>query len=894
MSDALSHRLAAVWFADIAGYTGLASRNESDALRLVRLFQQAARDTADRFGGRIVKFTGDGALAEFTSTESAVRAADALAREFRLLAEAARLPSPALHFGMHVGEVASAPDGDLYGDGLNVAARLESLSAPGQILASEDVWRQLHQRPEFRFEPLGERTLEGRETPVKVYGLVVEGAEEWKGAGAGSGWRERSRGLRRTVTAGVTGARSRRSAAAGLGVAVLLAGTWAAWRSRPAPAFSVSPDVVAVMPFTVRGGDDLAYLSEGMVNLLGTKMNGTAELRSVDPQAVLEFVSRENRNAVDPERARAIAGRFGAGLYVVGDIVEAGGQLHIDASLYEVGEKRPAKTVAVEGSTGNLFSLVDRLVAQLLVARLEGPESELIGLAAMTTDSLAALKAYLEGERAYAAGRFTDALESYQRAVAIDSLFALAYHRLAMTATWIPRYDIAGPAVENAMRHGARLSLPDRLLVEAQHALLNSDLAVVEDLLRPYLDAHPDNMEAWFLYGDGLLHGNAYRGRSMVEAWKPFRRALEIKPDNMWPLDHLMWIAAGRGRFGLLDSLLQRVDRRSDFELQWRAARNFAIGNRADRDRTVAGLQDAEAGLWTQAMVKLVTYAPGGEATERVRRLLVEPLSTDREASRLSLLGVFDLSRGRPGAAQKSLAAFSDLDPAFALQLRAVSVTAPFFPVTRAELDALRAEVERWEAGSADTADGADLDPLYRAYLLGLIDIRLGDRARAARAAERLEEPAGSPLADRVGGFLAQSLRARLLLAEGRKAESLAALPSLPAPIPSGILFGSPVLHHPHDRFLRAELLREEGRPDEALGWYRGLTEGVHAFDLPYAAMSHRRMAEIHEAEGDGEQAAFHYASFAELWRESDAELQPLVLDAAARARTLAGEEAED
>lgn len=178
MSSALPRRLAAIWFADIAGYTDRSSRDEDEALELVRVFQMSSRQAADRFGGRVVKFTGDGVLAEFQSVEAAVRAACSLCVTFGRRAEAAALADAHLHVGVHVGEVATDPDGDIYGKGVNVAERVGSLAEPGQILVSEDVWRQLAQRTEFRFEPRGEHDLKGIDEPVELYAVALERAEE--------------------------------------------------------------------------------------------------------------------------------------------------------------------------------------------------------------------------------------------------------------------------------------------------------------------------------------------------------------------------------------------------------------------------------------------------------------------------------------------------------------------------------------------------------------------------------------------------------------------------------------------------------------------------------------------------------------------------------------------
>lgn len=173
---ALQHRLSAVWFADIVGYSRLASEDETAALHLVDLLQSLSRKAAGQHGGRVVKFIGDGALAEFPSTEAAVRAAHALVRAYEGQSlDASDMPHT-LRIGVHVGDVATASDGDLYGDGVNVAARLQAEAEPGQVLVSEDVWRQLRPRREFTFAPLGERPLKGMTTPVAVYASSIDAA----------------------------------------------------------------------------------------------------------------------------------------------------------------------------------------------------------------------------------------------------------------------------------------------------------------------------------------------------------------------------------------------------------------------------------------------------------------------------------------------------------------------------------------------------------------------------------------------------------------------------------------------------------------------------------------------------------------------------------------------
>lgn len=169
--DPTTRRLAAVWFADIVGYTRLSSRDETAALRLVALFQAIAREETEKHGGTIVKFVGDGVLAYAPSAAAAIEAMMDLRREFEQQSAEAIQPS-FLRIGAHLGDVVVTPDGDVLGDGVNVASRLQGEADPGRIFVSEDLWRQCRQRAELDFVSVGLRRVKGIDDPVGIYELA--------------------------------------------------------------------------------------------------------------------------------------------------------------------------------------------------------------------------------------------------------------------------------------------------------------------------------------------------------------------------------------------------------------------------------------------------------------------------------------------------------------------------------------------------------------------------------------------------------------------------------------------------------------------------------------------------------------------------------------------------
>jgi TolB-like protein/class 3 adenylate cyclase len=170
----IDRRLAAVWFADIVGFTPLADRDEDAALEAVAAFQAAARKAIEGHGGRVVKFLGDGALAEFASARLALEAALELCHSF----PGAGSRATPIRVGLHVGEVAGATDGDLYGEGVNLAARIQSAAAPGDVVVSEDAARALRHSRGFRFDDLGPRALKGYPDPILLFRARPATAEE--------------------------------------------------------------------------------------------------------------------------------------------------------------------------------------------------------------------------------------------------------------------------------------------------------------------------------------------------------------------------------------------------------------------------------------------------------------------------------------------------------------------------------------------------------------------------------------------------------------------------------------------------------------------------------------------------------------------------------------------
>src|SRR6188508_961341 len=153
-----SRKLAAILAADMAGYSKLASADEDRTLARLRALRSDLIDpTIALHHGRVVKRTGDGALVEFRSVVDAVRCA--IEVQNAMVERNAGLPQDRrieFRIGIHLGDVVEESDGDLMGDGVNIAARLEGVAAPGAIALSEDAYRQVKSRIDLSVSDLGD------------------------------------------------------------------------------------------------------------------------------------------------------------------------------------------------------------------------------------------------------------------------------------------------------------------------------------------------------------------------------------------------------------------------------------------------------------------------------------------------------------------------------------------------------------------------------------------------------------------------------------------------------------------------------------------------------------------------------------------------------------------
>ncbi len=626
-------------------------------------------------------------------------------------------------------------------------------------------------------------------------------------------------------------------------------------RTRAGGTDTGSAGTIAVLPFAVRGDQRFAYLGEGLVDLLATKLDGAGAIRAVDPRALLHFLARGGLSAADaagPAGGRSAAEHFGAGHYLLGSIVEAGGKLQATASLYRRDGVALASARASAQSEAELFELVDELVRQLLASQKIAPGTRLGRIAALTTESLDALRAYLQGERDLRAGRYCDAMEGFQRAVDADPSFSLAYYRLAAAAAGCALPDAARDFAARSHELRERLSPHDHLVLSAQRAWLEGAVGEAESLYNTITGTWPDDVETWFHMGDLLFHSNPLRGRSAAEARQPFERVVALEPDHVGAMVHLVRIAAIEGRGGDVLDLIGRILRVSpdgDQALAMRALRAYAGRDEAGIAAVAHELRSARAITVAIAFADVALYSANLDGAEALARQFIEVArSAELRALCHILLAHLALARGRAAAARSELAEAERLDSAWGLEVRGLLAGLPFLAPDRGEIETVRARLIAWDAANVPPSSFPifamhnDLHPAIRVYLIGMLSLRLDDRDAARSAAEELRATVkddGGPT-----DCLAAELNAAVARAEGRTGEALAMLERSRPRLWFQLTVASPFFSLASRRFFQAELLREMGRAAEAEGWYRSIAERS-PYEIVYSKAAAERLEEM-------------------------------------------------
>ena len=558
----MERTLIALWFADIAGYSAHAAKDESGALRFVEILQGLSRETVPQYRGRVVKFVGDAVLAEFPSAELAVRAATALSIGYRE-GSAATGRAQNLRIGVHLADVAVAADGDLYGDGVNAAARIQEAAEPGQVVISQDVWRQLRGRREFRFEHLGDRPLKGT-GPIGLYIVNVEDGT--------------TRFPMSNITKDSLSPESKRQAIRAL----------------------------AVLPFADLSAEhDQEYFGDGVAEEI---LNALTKIGGLHiPARTSCFAFRGL--SLD---ARDIGKRLGVDALLEGSVRKAGRRLRISVQLIDARNGYHLWSERFDREIADVFAIQDEIASSVVSALgLSLTQREERHLIKQSTTKVEAYEFYLRGRKLFhkwTRQNIDLGREMFERAVAIDPNFAAAWAGLATAHVHLFGCD-SQPHLDKAREASARA-----LKLDPQSAEAHVAAAQGLSMQQRYADAAAEFERAIEL-DPTLFDAHYYFARScfksgdLKKSLRLFQQAQSVRPDDYQTiyLEALVLTQLGRG-----DEARKAYQRALEFttkylDLQPDDARSYVLGAGA-----LARLRETErAKEWADRAISL---APDDDA----------------------------------------------------------------------------------------------------------------------------------------------------------------------------------------------------------------------------------------------------------------------------------------
>ena len=431
----MERKLAAILAADVVGYSALMESDEKGTHeRLTAGRKELFEPEIARHHGRVFKLMGDGMLAEFGSVVEAVECAVSLQRG--LAERNAAVPEGQrvqVRIGINLGEVIVEGD-DRYGEGVNIASRLEQLADPGGICVSGKVAKEVEKKLAFGFEPMGNQKVKNIAEPVSAFRVKLDGAPQTIDPDA-TGTKAAPKRLERKPR--------RLAIAAAVAVVLLLVAAggviwWYPWAPGMEPASGdvgafPPPDKpsIAVLPFNNMSGDaEQEYFADGMTEDLITDLSKVSGLFVIARNSTFAYKGR----SLD---IRQVAKELGVRYVLEGSVRKAADRVRINAQLIDSSTGGHLWANRYDGSLSDVFGLQDKVTQEIvtvLAVRLTAGEQA--RMARKETDSAEAYDAFLQGWEQYMRQRpnsLRQAISYFEKAAELDPGYSRAYAALAAT-----------------------------------------------------------------------------------------------------------------------------------------------------------------------------------------------------------------------------------------------------------------------------------------------------------------------------------------------------------------------------------------------------------------------------------------------------------------------------
>jgi adenylate cyclase len=611
-----NRKLAAILHADVAGFSRLMGEDEAGTHRVLGELRRAVDPLIASYGGRIVGTAGDSLLADFPSVVEALNCAI----EIQLASRTINDPIPPdrrleLRIGVNLGDVI-VDGGDIFGDGVNIAARLQALAQPGTVCISHTVYEQVRNKLDLDYHPLGSHRVKNIAEPVRAYAVGVSAVPG----------RARKRPRLLLAAAGASGL-----VVAGLAMWALYAGAGrdllGLGAAAPTPvevAGLAAPHrlagrlSVAVLPFKNLSGDaGQDFFSAGITEDVITALGRFSNLLVVAKSASFQL---KDRNLSPAEIGRLLDVRY----LLVGSVRRAGDRLRVNVELTDAATGQNVWSEAYDAEVKDIFDVQQDIARRVVgAAAVKLTRFERDRALAKPTESLAAYEYVLRGREHFSRATRdsnAEAQDMFQRAIDLDPNYAAAYAELglsfieAVASGWTEFIadDLARAETlaQKALSLDSASTTAYRLLAEVHLARRHFDLALGQ--IDRALEINPSDAESFSMRGALLV----WAGRA-AEALRWLEGALRLDSANaratfylgmayyfldrygqsVEALDHALAGNLGRntqiaGR-SVLAAAYAQLDRRPDAERERTAVTRIAPFQNAERFASQFGTQTA-------------------------------------------------------------------------------------------------------------------------------------------------------------------------------------------------------------------------------------------------------------------------------------------------------------
>jgi adenylate cyclase len=502
----LKHRLAAIVSADAAGFARLMAADDCATVAALDAARDIFRKQVDRHQGRVIDTAGDSVLSVFETAGGAVAAALAVQEALgELMAGQPEDRRMRFRIGIHLGDVIEKPDGSVYGDGVNIAARLQAIADPGGITVSDSIRTAVKGKNAAGFEDLGHQQVRNIEDPVRAWRVHPGGAAAFGPS---------------SLPAPLSGFRDIQPPVA-------------------EPLRLPDRPSIVVLPFTHLGGDtEQAYFADGLVEEIITELSRFRRLFVIARNSAFSYKGKSTD-------ATHIARELGVRFLLEGSVRKAGNRVRIAAQLIDGQTGHHVWAERYEDVLSDVFDLQERITRQVVSTMVPEIEAEEMRLSERgqrrysASDDMAwrAAKAMADAMFDGTPERSLQAVEAAAQAIAMDRSCALAWHVLSNTHAW--RVFMAW-APDRATELAVSRHAADKLLALAPNdsrsyfqrgiaqEMAGESAAAAADLRRALALNPNDATVQFFLSFMEAAEGNTARAKELAA------QALRMSPKDRW------------------------------------------------------------------------------------------------------------------------------------------------------------------------------------------------------------------------------------------------------------------------------------------------------------------------------------------------------------------------